>query len=492
VVRLNQNGSLDTTFDGDGIQTFDFGGDFENSTANVVAIHPNGEIVVAGQIFRIGTEPSLVRSVYAVARLTEDGRLDNSFDGDGRRIIELEGRIEDQTTFFETGRPPIAGIAFEPNGKIVVAGISSDLNLGNDDFTVFRLNKDGSLDTSFDGDGWQTIDFNSVEATSSMARQPDGKIVVVGSTASLDFAVARLNQDGSLDTSFDYDGKQIIDFGMDDDIANDVALQPDGKIVVVGTAGDREGSTHFALARLVGKDTKKSPTISINDVERVEGHSGTTPFTFTVRLSDTSKETVTVKYRTAAGSTSTGLIQPDYKDANGTLTFAPGETTKTVTVLVYGDRYGEVNGDRLDEAFETFFVLLSQPTNAAIADDRGLGAIVDDDIRILISDVAQTEGPDGQTTLFTFTLTFSAAFDDPVTIFYETVDFSTDGDEDYVYQNGELYFAPGETTQTITIEVIGDSAEEHDEEFAVLLSAEETIFLSLIKPFGVGTILNDD
>ena len=118
----------------------------------------------------------------------------------------------------------------------------------------------------------------------------------VGDT--LDFAVARLKKNGRLDTSFDHDGKQIIDFGMDQDYANDVALQRDGKIVVVGRAGDGEGSIHFALARLMGKGSKNSPTISINDIEGLEGNSGTTPFTFTVRLSHRSRETVTVKYQT--------------------------------------------------------------------------------------------------------------------------------------------------------------------------------------------------
>jgi hypothetical protein len=302
-----------------------------------------------------------------------------------------------------------------------------------------------------------------------------------------------LNKDGSLDTSFDGDGRQIIDFGMADDFADDVALDRDGDIVVVGTAGDLEDdSSHIALARLLGKDNKKSPTISINDVERLEGDTGTTPFTFTVRLSEPGKEPVTVKYQTAHGSTSGGSVRPDYQDASGTLTFAPGETTKTATVLVHGDRDGEVNHGRLDEAFETFDVLLSQPTGAAIADDRGLGTIVDDDIRILISDVTQTEGPAGQTTLFTFTVAFSAAFDHPVTIFYETADASTQADEDYVPQSGELIFAPGETSQSITIEVIGDSVQEHDEEFFVALGADDSIFWSIINPLVVGTILNDD
>src|SRR2546423_1266351 len=82
--------------------------------------------------------------------------------------------------------------------------------------------------------------------------------------------------------------------------------------------------------------------------------------------------------------------------APGTLTFAPGETSKTVTV--------QVSGDRLPEANETFFVNLSGPTNAVITDGQGLGTIVDDEPRISIGDVTNTEGKRNQTTLFTFTV----------------------------------------------------------------------------------------
>jgi hypothetical protein len=332
-----------------------------------------------------------------------------------------------------------------------------------------------------------------------MALQPDGKIVVVGTAwidNILDFTVARLTRDGLLDSSFDGDGKQFIDFEMADDIAFDVALAPDGTIVVVGSAGDGEGSSQFALARLVGKDSKNSPTISINDVERLEGDSGTTPFTFTVRLSHPSTETVTVRYRTVHISAENDLVESDFLAASGTVTFAPGETTRTVTVLVHGDRDGEANFGHPDEAFETFIVLLSQATNAAIADDQGMGFILDDDIGISISDVTQVEGPDGQTTLFTFTVTFSAAFDHPVTVLYFTSDDSALAGEDYVYQEGELTFAAGETSKTITIEVIGDDTPEangtFDETFFVTLFGEDSIYRSITKAIGLGTILNDD
>src|SRR4029077_9451593 len=103
----------------------------------------------------------------------------------------------------------------------------------------------------------------------------------------------------------------------------------------------------------------------------------------------------------------------DYRAASGRLTFAPGETSKTISVLV--------NGDRLAEANEAFVVTLSGETNATLANIQGAGMIVDDEPLISITDVSKTEGKKGQTTSFTFTVTLSAAYDQPVTMSFRTV-----------------------------------------------------------------------
>ena len=121
--------------------------------------------------------------------------------------------------------------------------------------------------------------------------------------------------------------------------------------------------------------------LTINNVSVTEGHTRHRPATFTVTLSAASTQTVTVAYATGNGTATAGS---DYQAASGTLTFAPGETSKTITVLV--------NGDRLAEPNETFVVNLSSATNATIADGQGVGTIVDDEPRISISDVTQAEG----------------------------------------------------------------------------------------------------
>jgi hypothetical protein len=109
--------------------------------------------------------------------------------------------------------------------------------------------------------------------------------------------------------------------------------------------------------------------ISISDVALSEGDSGQTAFDFTVSLSEASSKTVSVKYATANGTATTG--DNDYVATSGTLKFAPGETTKTITVLV--------NGDAKAEADEHFFVNLSRARNATLADVRGVGTVFDDD-----------------------------------------------------------------------------------------------------------------
>src|SRR5439155_63365 len=183
-----------------------------------------------------------------------------------------------------------------------------------------------------------------------------------------------------------------------------------------------------------------------------ERNSGSTDAVFTVNLSAASTQPVTVDFAIANGSATAGS---DYQAVSGTLTFAPGETSKTITVLV--------NGDRLAETNETFVVNLSSPTNGLIVDGQGVGTILDNEPRISISDVSKAEGKKGQTTLFTFTVTLSTAYDQAVTMSFRTVDGTAKtSDQDYVAKTGTLTFAPGETTKTITIEVKGDSKKEAD------------------------------
>jgi probable HAF family extracellular repeat protein len=222
------------------------------------------------------------------------------------------------------------------------------------------------------------------------------------------------------------------------------------------------------------------PRMTISDLMHTEGNSGTTSYAFTVSLSAPYDAPVTVAYATANG---TALAGSDYQAASGTLTFAAGETVKSITVLANGDRVAEPN--------ETFVVNLSNPSGALIVANQGLGTIVDDEPRISIGDVSKAEGKKGQTTLFTFTVTLSAAYDQAVTMSFRTVDGTANSASDYTAKNGTLTFAPGETTKTITIEVKGDNTKEANETFFVDLFGNSSNSL-FTKSRGIGTILNDD
>ena len=138
-------------------------------------------------------------------------------------------------------------MALQGDGKIVAVG-----GAGTRDFALARYNPDGSLDTSFSGDGKQTTDFlfGAADAANDVAIQANGRIVAVGfasgGATGFDFALARYNPDGTLDTSFSGDGRKRTSFGGSDS-ANGVALQGDGRIVAVGA-----GNGEFALARYLG------------------------------------------------------------------------------------------------------------------------------------------------------------------------------------------------------------------------------------------------
>jgi uncharacterized delta-60 repeat protein len=232
LVRLNVDGSLDNTFGSEGMAPF-------AGTVASIAIDGLGRIVVAGSI---STETGID---FAVARYNADGSPDTTFDGDGFVVTHLASSINNAS-----------GVAIDASGRIVVAGYSGELDVWlRCDFALVRYNVDGSLDTSFDGDGIVITSFGSFDdRAKGVAIDSMGRIVAVGLTCitdysgdgnDIDFAVARYNDDGSLDTSFDGDGKSVTSFGNGKDEANGVAIDSAGRVVVAGYAGG--GS--FALAR---------------------------------------------------------------------------------------------------------------------------------------------------------------------------------------------------------------------------------------------------
>lgn len=222
VARLTASGALDPTFGTAGKTAVDFGGD---DFAAAMARHANGRILLAGRSTTAGA---------VVARLRSNGVIDPDFGGgDGRVVV---------------GTGSLSAVIVQPDRKILVAGNAG----GSAQMTVTRLRTNGDPDTTFDGDGTASIDFGPLaDAGNDATLQTDGRIVVAGYTQAANSppAVARLNANGSPDTTFGGgDGKVTIDFGPAT-FMNAVALQPNGRIVV---AGQMTGVDDFALARLLG------------------------------------------------------------------------------------------------------------------------------------------------------------------------------------------------------------------------------------------------
>ena len=218
LVRYNPDGSLDPTF-GDGGRVL-LGFD-RSAGAESVAITPDGKIVAAG-----ATRAGGQSGQFAVVRLNPNGSLDPTFDGDGRRVIEFDGRNA-------TG----PSVAVQADGKVFLAGnISSNPAL-------IRLNTDGSFDPTFDGDGILNSP-GSMTAAYDLALDGD-RPVLAGTVATNEFAVARFTPTGAPDTSFHGGGVATPNFGAvaghtsAPGSASDVVVMPDGRIVATGTVSEK-------------------------------------------------------------------------------------------------------------------------------------------------------------------------------------------------------------------------------------------------------------
>jgi uncharacterized delta-60 repeat protein len=245
VVRYNTNGSLDTAFGTGGMVTTAIG--VSNDYAYSVALQADGKIVVAGHSYNGANDD------FALVRYNADGSLDASF-GVGGKV----------TTAFGSAGDFGYSVALQSDGKIVVAGRGGS----SFDFALARYNANGSLDTSFDGDGKVTTNLGADDRGYSVAFQSDGKIVVAGASAP-DLALVRYNVSGSLDTSFGGDGKVTANLGFDD-TAYGAVIQSDGKIVVAG-----ESANNFAVARFLGGAGAAEITVLGNGVSIADGD--TTP-----------------------------------------------------------------------------------------------------------------------------------------------------------------------------------------------------------------------
>jgi uncharacterized delta-60 repeat protein len=214
VMRLNTNGTLDTTFDGDGEAVTVFQA---NDRAYGVKLQADGKIVVSGSTNNNGA--------MALARYKTDGGLDETFDTDGK-----------VTTSFPSSTALAYNLAIQPNGKIIAAGYARTLHT---DAALVRYNTDGSLDTTFGNNGSTTFGTTSNEIFWDIHLKGDkiigtGNRTLVSPAGPDDFMMVRYNGNGTIDSNFGTSGVIYTDFNNTRDLGLTSAVQPDGKIVIAG------------------------------------------------------------------------------------------------------------------------------------------------------------------------------------------------------------------------------------------------------------------
>ena len=225
IVRYNTNGTLDTTFNGNGIKIVDLGG---NDSGENVTVQADGKIVVVGE----------TTTDFATVRVNSDGSLDTTFGTSGIVLTDLGAY--DQAN----------GVAIQSDGKILAGGSSTPGSNGGK-FAMVRYTSNGSLDTTFNGTGKVTVALGSDAAGNALALQSDGKVILAGRSyngTDYDFGLVRFNSNGTLDASFGTSGIFTAPVLSGEDSANDVALQADGKIIAVGKSSTGTGEC-FSMIR---------------------------------------------------------------------------------------------------------------------------------------------------------------------------------------------------------------------------------------------------
>jgi hypothetical protein len=263
-----------------------------------------------------------------------------------------------------------------------------------------------------------------------------------------------------------------------------------------GKSGSGGAKSDTDTVNIIVTDTLPPPSISIAGATVPEPDGAATAnAVFTVTLSESRPYAVSVQYATqngAAGVLNLGIATApaDYAAASGTLTFAPGETSKTITVAVAGDA--------LDEVEEGFSVVLSNPTNATLGTSTAAGRIVDNDVApaMSIGDVTIDEGTEpGAQMVAAFPITLSSPSGQRISVVARLGGGAGDTAgrvSDYNGQSEIVTFEPGETSKVYTVSIVGDSLDEADETFTVLLAFSVTVNFTFADGSAIGTIRDDD
>jgi uncharacterized delta-60 repeat protein len=446
LVRLNGDGSLDSTFGAAGLAVFTPPG-FTSSWINDVELQTDGKLVVTGLV--LATEGSDV----LVARVTVDGELDSAFGVNGIKSVDGTGGDDEGLS-----------VEIQPDSNILIGGYTRPSGSDPSDALLVRLDSAGEFDSGFGIGGIATAELDGDSRFIALSLDPDGKFVGTGSLATDDAGpdtiVARFNSDGTTDVSFGNGGVEIVDYGSGADapISEGDALirQSDGRYVVVGT----NSMGVFSAARF-DDDAEFPGRIGLTSTARSIVETGSA-ITYTVRRTGGRSGAVGVHYSTTAGDAVAGL---DFEETSGSLTWANGDASdRTISIGILDD--AEVESD------ESFAITISAPAGGAqLAASEASTTIVSNDgpgtigFQFVFDVFQPTEG-----VTFQIPVRRSGGSEGAVGVSYSTVGGTATAGTDFEPATGTLAWADGETgVKSIPIQILQDSIAEDRENFVVCL-----------------------
>ncbi len=465
VVRLLADGTKDATFGVDGIATADFGE--SRDFTNAMIQQSDGKLVLAG-----GTsfEPATESSDIALARFNADGSLDATFDDDGRVTLDIN-LIDHASDLIQ-----------QADGKLVIAGVSKSTTTdwpGPGRAIFARFNANGSLDTTFGSGGTTLVDFGGglVSAANSLAQQADGNLVAVGLVQgenSLDMGLMRLTANGMLDSAFDGDGMLAVDFGGNADVANAVAIQPNGAIVVAGYSQLTDGSGLFDSALLqINGDGSLDGTFGVGGRSIIDLGGHRSRLDSIAVLSDNSLAAIGTReivYRDIVNNVAADMILARF-NSDGTLDLTFGAEGVATADFSHGEIVPFTQGEAVVQQADGRLVAVGSTiygygdiAAARFDDDAAHSGVVGltQTIQVVVEATATVA----------YTVRRTGGKTGLISVDYETVDAEAQAGSDFVAASGTLTWNDGEVDdKTIAINLIADSVADSGERFQLLLTS---------------------